>query len=251
MLDTGIADRLRAKGLTVVEVDGWRERGHRVNGTLASFDPHGSVDHHTAGGRTGDCPSLGICINGRSDLPGPLCNVLMGRSNTCYVVAAGRANHAGSGGWRGLSGNSSVYGIERENCGSDIEPWRPDQTDAAARAHAALIEGRAPADMVCEHKEWAPARKIDAHTVAGSTMRSLVSNYLGTNQGEPVAGPCKTISKKSNPGAQFAIIGDEMKGIGSLDELNYYIATGLVVGGGPVIWPDAYFDALKALLDAR
>ena len=90
--DTGIADRLRAKGLNVVEVNGWRTRG------AEGFNPRGSVDHHTAGPRKGNAPSLGVCINGRADLPGPLCNVLVGRDGTCYVVAAGRANHAGAGG---------------------------------------------------------------------------------------------------------------------------------------------------------
>jgi len=169
--DTGIADRLRGAGLAVVEVAGWKSRGS------ASFEPRGSVDHHTVGPRAGNAPSLNICTNGRSDLPGPLCHVLMGRDNTCYVIAAGRANHAGTGGWRGLSGNSSVYGIERENVGTPAEPWRPDQTDAAAKAHAALIRGRAGADMVCRHAEWTP-RKIDTHSVSGPDLRARVQNYL-------------------------------------------------------------------------
>lgn len=180
MMDTGIAQRLRDAGLSVVECAGWQTRGS------SSFDPRGSVDHHTAGPATGDAPSLNTCINGRPDLAGPLCNVLIGRNptNTCYVISAGRANHAGSGGWHGLSGNSSVYGIERENVGTAAEPWRPDQTDAAARAHAALIRGRAEADMVCRHQEWT-SRKIDTHDVNGSDLRNLVNKYLHGGGGEP------------------------------------------------------------------
>lgn len=58
MRDTGIADRLRDEGLHVVEVAGWQTRGN------SSFNPRGSVDHHTAGPRSGNAPSLGICING-------------------------------------------------------------------------------------------------------------------------------------------------------------------------------------------
>jgi hypothetical protein len=173
MMDTGIAARLRSAGLAVTECAGWQTRG------TSSFDPRGSVDHHTAGPPTGDAPSLNTVIHGRSDLPGPLCNVLIGRhANTCYVVAAGRANHAGSGGWRGLSGNGSVYGIERENVGTSAEPWRPDQTDAAARAHAALIRGRADAGNVCRHAEWAPSRKIDTHDLSGDDLRHRVANEL-------------------------------------------------------------------------
>jgi hypothetical protein len=180
MMDTGIADRLRAAGLPVVECAGWQTR------SAGSFEPRGSVDHHTAGAANGNAPSLELCIHGRSDLPGPLCHVLMGRDNTCYVIAAGRANHAGSGGWAGLSGNSQVYGIERENVGTSAEPWRPDQTDAAARAHAALIEGRAGSGDVCRHAEWAPSRKIDTHDIDGDQLRAQVALYLAG--GPPPAG---------------------------------------------------------------
>lgn len=168
--DVGIANRLRAAGLKVVEVAGWKERGS------STFTPDGSVDHHTAGSRNGNAPSLAVCTYGRSDLPGPLCHVLIGRDNTCYVIAAGRANHAGTGGWSGISGNTNVYGIERENVGTPAEPWTPKQTETAARAHAALIGRRSPL-LVCEHKEWAPNRKVDAHSVSGGTMRALVQRF--------------------------------------------------------------------------
>lgn len=187
MMDTGIAARLRDAGLRVTEVDGWQSRGS------SSFDPRGSVDHHTAGPATGNAPSLNTCIHGRPDLPGPLCHVLIGRDNTCFVIAAGRANHAGDGSWRGLTGNSSVYGIERENVGTSAEPWRPDQTDTAARAHAALIRGTASADNVCRHAEWAPSRKIDTHSIDGAELRAKVATYLAggpiTANPEPIGAP--------------------------------------------------------------
>lgn len=166
--DTDIANRLRRRGLRVIEVNGWRTRGS------SSFNPRGAVDHHTAGPRNGNAPSLGICTNGRADLPGPLCNVFIARDNTCFVVAAGRANHAGSGGWNGLSGNASVYGVERENVGTSDEPWRTDQQLTAGAVLAALIEGRADYSKVCLHREWAPSRKIDPHSTNGNDMRHLV-----------------------------------------------------------------------------
>lgn len=179
--DTGIADRLRARGLTVVEVNGWRTRG------ADAFNPRGSVDHHTAGPRRGNAPSLGICTNGRAGLPGPLCNVLVARDNTCYVVAAGRANHAGAGGWGGLTGNASVFGVERENVGDGSEPWTLQQYDVAAKVHAALISAHGGrADLVCQHKEWAPRRKVDAWGVDGNVMRQLVRDRLGAPAPAPV-----------------------------------------------------------------
>src|SRR5690606_16095746 len=101
---------LRDWGLNVVEVNGWQTRGSSV------FNPGGSVNHHTAGSRHNSIPSLNILINGHGSLPGPLCNVAQSRStqynsgqafDDVYVIAAGRANHAGLGGWSGLTGNSS------------------------------------------------------------------------------------------------------------------------------------------------
>lgn len=167
--DLGIADRLRSYGLKVVEIAGWQTRGS------STFHPRGSVDHHTAAGRYGNAPSLNICINGRSDLPGPLCQVLIGRDNTCYVIASGRANHAGRGSYAGVTGNSNVYGVEHENTGTGTEPWREDQRETAAKVHAALLDWKRDG-FVCQHKEWAPTRKIDKWDQSGHDMRNRVVN---------------------------------------------------------------------------
>ena len=199
--DTGIADRLRKYGLTVVEINGWQTRGS------STFNPRGSVDHHTAGSSRGNAPSLNICINGRTGLPGPLCNVLIGRDNTCYVIAAGRANHAGRGGWNGLSGNSSVYGIERENVGTPAEPWREDQHLVAGAAHAALMEGK-NLDNVCRHAEWT-SRKIDTHSVNGDDLRHLVKAISAQKSGgsppapKPAPEPNPTPTSPSSDAAKF------------------------------------------------
>lgn len=167
-----IADKCREWGLEVVEVDGWKSRGG------ATFNPRGVVCHHTAGPSSGDMPTLRILINGRSDLPGPLCNVGLSRSGKVYVIAAGRANHAGRGGWKGLSGNSSVLGIEAENDGR--QPWPAQQLEAYHTLCAALLSGigEVDADMVCGHKEWAPGRKPDPHSLNMVTFRQDVLTAL-------------------------------------------------------------------------
>lgn len=182
--DLGIADRLRAKGLVVVEISGWQTRGDAV------LNPEGSVDHHTAAALGQNAPSLGICINGRSDLPGPLCHVLIGRDNTCYVIASGRANHAGSGGFWGISGNSKVYGVEHENTGTGTEPWREDQRVTAAKVHAALLEGipNVALRRVCEHKDWTD-RKIDKWDQTGADMQNRVNNILSGTTPAPQPPP--------------------------------------------------------------
>ena len=167
--DTNLANRLRAAGLRVVECSGWQSRGS------SDFSPRGSVNHHTAGPSSGATPSLNTCINGRPDLAGPLCNVMQSRepdgNDIAYVVAAGRANHAGSGGWKGLSGNSSVWGLEIEHTGTS--PLSQGRQQIAARIHAAMFGG--DPSMVCQHFEWT-SRKIDAATgVDPNAFRQMVA----------------------------------------------------------------------------
>lgn len=137
--DTGLLKRLQRFGLNVITIDGWATRGR----TYADFAPVGSVNHHTAGPLAGDAPSLGICINGRADLPGPLCHVLQSRHSSSgvlddvYLIAAGVANHAGPGGWQGLAGNQRMHGLEVEHTGTVDEPVPSRRIETMARVHAA------------------------------------------------------------------------------------------------------------------
>lgn len=109
---TDLADILRDAGLNVIEESGWKTRGH---GVMASVK--GILIHHTAGPATGDFPSLRIVRDGRSDLPGPLSQLGLGRTGTWYVIAAGRSYHAGSTIDDSVFGNSNAIGIEAEATG--------------------------------------------------------------------------------------------------------------------------------------
>lgn len=166
---TGILTALRDWGLTVVEVPGWQTRGS------SEFDPHGFVCHHDVIPPTSRVPE--IIIEGRVDLPGPLSQFWLERNGRVHLVAAGRANHAGEGGWHGLSGNSSVWGCEANNLGVPSDPWPDIQLDAYVRLAAACADfsGFPPAN-VCGHKEWAPDRKIDPHSIDMGTFRARVQS---------------------------------------------------------------------------
>jgi len=157
----GFLKHLENWGLDVSAEKGWRSRGRPYN-----FYPRGVVCHHTASPRRGgDMPSLNTVVHGRSDLPGPLCHVLLGRSGKVKVIAMGDANHAGSGGPKlGIPANEANYfmwGIEAENDGVG-EPWPEHQMDAYAKLCAALLTwiNVHDAKMVIGHKEWT-SRKID------------------------------------------------------------------------------------------
>jgi hypothetical protein len=152
---------LTAAGLNVQTVKGWEKRGG-----AGVFGPlRGVLCHHTASNRkAGNMPSITILRDGRPDLAGPLCQLGLARDGTYFVIAAGRASHAGAGVWNGVtSGNSHLLGIEAENDGIG-EPWPAVQMDAYRRGVAAICHRlNLPVAMVAGHKEYATpkGRKID------------------------------------------------------------------------------------------
>jgi hypothetical protein len=179
---------LKDAGLKVAEQPGWKTRGHGDIGSVK-----GIVCHHTAGPASGNMPSLGTVTNGRPDLSGPLAQLCLGRDGTYYVVAAGRAFHAGRGEWQGItSGNSHFIGIEAENTGLTSGPkaefpWPEVQMDAYRRGAAAILKHiKAPPIMCCGHKEYAPGRKPDP-TFNMNVFRREVGNLMdGTTPPRPL-----------------------------------------------------------------
>jgi hypothetical protein len=141
--------------------------------------------HHSAGPLNGIMPSLGIVTNGRSGLRGPLAQLCLGRDGTFFVIAAGRANHAGKGNWRDVAtGNSSFIGIEAENtgqtAGSRSDPWPSVQLDAYHRGGAALLKKiRANELMCCGHKEYVlPAGRKSDPTIDMNGFRQKVAAIM-------------------------------------------------------------------------
>jgi hypothetical protein len=169
---------LAAFGLRVETVPGWQTRGS------SAFAPGCVVGHWTAGPRgTTKRPSLNVVLNGRPDLPGPLCNVYLTRDGVCVVVAAGRANHAGAGGFRGLVGNSAAYGVEAE--AADNDDWTDAQRAAYPRLVAAMLHGLSrDASWFCGHSEWAGPRKTDINGYTPGVLRSQAAAILANPQQE-------------------------------------------------------------------
>ncbi|MFC5992964.1 N-acetylmuramoyl-L-alanine amidase [Pseudonocardia hispaniensis] len=154
-----LADAARLTGYPVLEVAGWRTRGH---GDFRLLE--GVVLHHTADGPTGNYPSFGVVRYGRAGLRGPLANLGLARDGTILVFASGVAWHAGPSRWAGFTDlNDEFLGIEAESRGT-VDDWTPAQRDAYPRLVAALLYFlRRPASRACGHLECAvPAgRKID------------------------------------------------------------------------------------------
>lgn len=153
-----LPDVLRNAGLRVAEVPGWENRG--LGDVGATF---GVLCHHTGGPRPGNLPSLRTLIEGRPDLRGPLAQLGLGRDGTYYVIAAGKAHHAGTGIWAGISsGNEHFIGIEAQHTGRREDPWPAEQMRAYEHGVAAILRHLGlDVDRCAGHKEYAPHRKPD------------------------------------------------------------------------------------------
>ena len=114
---TWLPDVLKAAGLKVSLVPGWETRGLGDVGSI-----FGVICHHTGVNdpQKRIMPSLHSLRDGRQAspglqaLPGPLAQLGLGRDGTYFVIAAGRAVHAGIGKFKGqVNGNSNFIGKPR------------------------------------------------------------------------------------------------------------------------------------------
>lgn len=143
MLPSDLPALLRAAGLTVEVIDGWRGRG-----LPGPFGPVGVLNHHTGASAKGwtrakeRSYALWMFVTGRSDLSAPLCQIALGRSGVVYLGAAGRANHAGraksSGTVAAGDGNRLYIGIEWMLSGT--EPIPAEMMKAGITLNAVLTE---------------------------------------------------------------------------------------------------------------
>jgi LysM repeat protein len=185
-----MAVELRRHGLKVVEVNGWITRGYAQQDLK---EVRGVLWHHTATNRArfvgNDCPTLGMLINGRPDVTGPLCNLAFGRDGTVYVVATGVANHAGAGVAANIPrdwGNHYLIGIEMESSGIAPWDWTAEQIYWAPRLGAALeliyLQGLPPERRLqISHQEYSSQGKIDPAGWPGGMdgLRNAINGILG------------------------------------------------------------------------
>lgn len=158
-----LADVLRGAGLTVHEVAGWRTRSASEDKDASTFAPRGVIIHETRGSANStDAGEIGVLVNGRPGLSGPIAQLYLGRNGHWHVVAAGLCHHAKTG-WGGPFsglGNSRLLGIEPAH--SIDEDWadKPVQYQSYVRGVAAIRRHTGwPAPV--GHKEHQPGDKPD------------------------------------------------------------------------------------------
>lgn len=191
-LPTNTPTILKNAGLKVVEVDGWRTRSRPAS--TGSFEPKGVLCHHTATGPSSKNDGVvRLLVNGRSDLPGPLCQFGLARDGTVYIIAAGRANHAGkakaSGSMPGGDGNSLYVGIEAFNNGVG-EPWNTKQMAAYALLCAVISVKftKSGSGSVRGHKESSVTGKIDPTFNMVEFRKDVAEKIKALTVVKPIAG---------------------------------------------------------------
>jgi N-acetylmuramoyl-L-alanine amidase len=160
---------MRDSGLTVIASSGWKDRG-----VSSSVNFWAVLEHHTANPNDND----GILINGRSDLPGPLCNWALHEYGDWVLIASGRANHAGEG----TLPSSESYGVEAtgpqnypDTYGPDAFPNNYDSYVIGTACILAVMGG--DESDVFGHKETARplGRKIDPYFDMGQFRGAVES----------------------------------------------------------------------------
>jgi len=207
-----VLEVLQAAGLDVEAEPGWETRrgsrysfDHRPGGTL------GMIVHHTAAGGSADMPCRNICVNGRSDLKGPLVQFLLGRSGKLLLISQNRCNHAGRGSSEVIKdleagrditaefdagqdaynarnfgrandyrkGNGKFWGVEVENSGVG-EEYSQNQIKVLVKLCAAMCKWQGwDHNRIIHHREWT-SRKYDMSY--SGPLRGYVQKMIASSQ---------------------------------------------------------------------
>jgi hypothetical protein len=154
---------------------------------------YGVMIHHTV--TSGSEHTVGICRDGRPDLPGPLCHGVITKDGVLHLVGYGRANHAGPGdddvlraviaekalppdNEANTDGNRHFYGFECENLGDGKDPWPEVQLEAIEKVAAAICRHHGWTERsLIGHLEWQPG-KVDPCGFTMASMRERVRDRL-------------------------------------------------------------------------
>ncbi|WP_299051522.1 N-acetylmuramoyl-L-alanine amidase [uncultured Nocardioides sp.] len=214
-----LADVLRAAGVQVVEEGNWLSRS-----AGSSFSPIGVLWHHTAApsSASNPHPALNICINGRSDLPGPLCHALVDYHGVFHVISANRANHAGRSAGSGPipagDGNTLMIGWEIDYAGDGGGGVRQQMTtaqyNASVTATAAVLDrlGR-DSSYARGHRETSTTGKIDPSFITLDSMRADVAAAQGgtpptdpPSEGTPLRATVGNLNVRTTPSTSGAVV---------------------------------------------
>ncbi|HTF08900.1 MAG TPA: N-acetylmuramoyl-L-alanine amidase [Asanoa sp.] len=179
-----LLDVLRSAGVQVVTEGDWVNRLRP-----GSFDPIGVLWHHTAAtsSASNPHPALNVCINGRPDLTGPLCQALVDYNGVFHLISAGRANHAGASRGSGPipagDGNTLLIGWEIDYNGVNQEMTAAQYNASIAATAAVLTRLGKDSSYARGHRETSTTGKIDPSFIDLNVMRAEVAAKMSGGGG--------------------------------------------------------------------
>lgn len=182
-----LADEFRAAGLEVREVAGWKSRGRPAS--TGHFDPNGANTVHHNGVTSSSrnpAPGLSVLIQGRAGLPGPLCHYAVDYNGVVWVIAAGRANHAGRIGKSGVLGmpylgDGNRYALGNEVITNGTQTLSAKQKLSIAVTSAVVVKHfKRTHQWVHRHQDISSTGKWDIGQLTTSAVRSLVKDQMKT-----------------------------------------------------------------------
>lgn len=193
-----IRRELAAFGVALCEHPGWATRNH------GSVNSHVIMVHDSVTGSMTDERAANFCIDGRSDLAGPLYECLVGHDGTAHLIAYGKTWNAGRGNAARLAqARAGRMPLDRElgrpgpddtGTGNDITravamitygdgPYTPEQVEATARVIAGYCRALGWAQdgppSVLGHSEYT-SRKIDPQYDMGVLRSRVAALLVGT-----------------------------------------------------------------------
>lgn len=195
---------LRAAGLTVVEHDGWRERGLDPS---QRFEPRAVVWHHDASA-PGDSPGVPGYMIGNFSSAGA--QLWVDRAGRWHIIASGRAAHAGTV-LPGMPDNYSSIGIETDH--TTGEPWTFALLDSLRKGTAAILvhldvsagSGLHFHKSICSP----PGRKVDPAGLELADERERVNALIASSTRGPVVSLAAAQRQARKPGWTIPLSSEE------------------------------------------
>ena len=190
---TWLPAQLKKWGVRYKIVEGFADRGRPLS--AGKFDPNGSLTHHSGAtsSEAKPAPGLSTLINGRSDLKGPLCQVATDYNGVVYLIAAGRANHAGKTratmGNPAGDGNAMYIGNEVMTNGTQKMPAAQYEATVLFAAAVADYFGQTTAAKAGLHATTSLAGKWDLGAGNGKVEPYSVTRFRADVAARLKAGP--------------------------------------------------------------
>jgi hypothetical protein len=198
-------DRVRARGVKVVEMPNWKTTNRNHIGPWS--DVFGIVEHHTGGDTVDPYGYAGFLQRGSTALVGPLCQFSTAPNGDLYMIGWGRCNHAGGGdpnvlaavqadavpldrelkpafgNTTGVDGNRAFYGNEIMYSGG--HPMTAAQLETSLVVDVVICEYHHwTGASVIAHREWSRDKPDPGYQDQAAKRRMVNARLAGGSGGD-------------------------------------------------------------------